>query len=372
VQYFFRLCLVISVTLLPSRAQSDSLSLLFIGDIMGHDTQINAAWDSASGTYDYSRNFQYLVPIFKASDFVIANLEVTLAGKPFKGYPQFSSPDALAAAAKNAGIDIMVTANNHSCDRGKKGILRTLKVLDKIRLGRCGTYPDSSQMATDTPYIFAANGITLAMLNYTYGTNGLPVPAPTVVNLIDSTRIMADVKLAREAEVDKVIVFLHWGFEYEAQPRASQIKLAQQILRAGADLIIGSHPHVVQKTIWQKDADQLVIYSLGNFVSNQRQPGTDGGQMLRVVLRRHGDDVVIANAGYVLTWVHRPKVAGNYQFFILPAANFYTRSDFFKHKGDHLTLMTFVNNSRKLLNKNNLNTPEYIFTNNLWQTVDKD
>ena len=116
------------------------VSLLFIGDIMGHGSQIQSAFNKDSKTYDYASVFSKVTPIIKRTDFAIANLEVTLAGPPFTGYPQFSSPDALAVACKNSGIDVLVTANNHSCDRRKNGLLRTIHVLDSLEIKHTGTF----------------------------------------------------------------------------------------------------------------------------------------------------------------------------------------------------------------------------------------
>ena len=119
---------------------TDSLTLTFIGDIMGHTSQIKSAFNSDSNTYDYRDVFSKMPSVIKSSDFAIANLEVTLAGKPYTGYPSFSSPDELAVACKESGIDVLVTANNHSCDKGKKGILRTIKVLDSLKIKHTGTF----------------------------------------------------------------------------------------------------------------------------------------------------------------------------------------------------------------------------------------
>ena len=143
-----------------------------MGDVMGHDTQIRSAYRSATNTFDYTPVFKYLQPSLGASDFTIANLEVTLGVKPYKGYPQFSSPAALAAGLKNAGVDILVTANNHSCDRRKTGIIRTLDILDSLEIPHTGTFRTEEEKAKQQPLILEQNNMRLALLNYTYGTNG--------------------------------------------------------------------------------------------------------------------------------------------------------------------------------------------------------
>lgn len=125
---------------------STSVTLIFAGDIMQHGPQISAAWSDEDSAYNYHPCFSYVKPIIQTFDIAIANLEVTLAGPPFTGYPQFSAPDALAAAALEAGFDVLATANNHSCDRGNAGLLRTILVLDSLGIARTGTFADSSDL----------------------------------------------------------------------------------------------------------------------------------------------------------------------------------------------------------------------------------
>jgi len=147
-----------------------SLKLLFIGDIMGHDSQIASAYNDSTGLYDYTDVFSLIAPKIAEADIAIANLEVTLAGPPYKGYPQFSSPAALATAAYGAGIDIMVTANNHSVDRGLEGVKNTIIRLDSMNIPHTGTYQSAEARDSLAPLIIEKNGIRLALLNYTYGT----------------------------------------------------------------------------------------------------------------------------------------------------------------------------------------------------------
>ncbi|MGB3468304.1 MAG: CapA family protein, partial [Cyclobacteriaceae bacterium] len=191
------LFLIIAVLFIstPSTAQTDSLSLdasdtipqtsefslIFTGDVMQHDSQINGAYYKVTDTYEYDSNFYYLKDILSSADYTIANLELTLAGKPYKGYPTFSSPDNLAVSLKNAGIDCLVTANNHSCDRRKKGIVRTIDVLDSLDIPHTGTFKSETARDTLYPMLIEKKGFRIALLNYTYGTNGIPVPSPTVV-----------------------------------------------------------------------------------------------------------------------------------------------------------------------------------------------
>lgn len=352
-----------------SQAENE-ISLLFIGDIMGHDTQINSALNSETGNYDYEDVFTYVRPLISDADMAIANLEVTLAGPPYKGYPQFSSPAALATACKNAGIDCLVTANNHSVDRGKKGIEQTIFKLDSIGITHTGTFIDKTSKEKLHPLMLSVKGISIALLNYTYGTNGIPVPAPGVVNITDREEIARDIAAAESKKPDLIVLFMHWGTEYDTIPSAEQTQMAEYFFSKGADLIIGSHPHVLQEMVWYRDGTEnhhrALVYSLGNFVSNQRKPKTDGGSMVRIDLRKEDGEMKITSAAYYLTWVYTPVLNSKLRFFILPCSEFENRTAFFEKEADYRQMIRFVNESRELLNTRNRNFSEYIFDGKRW------
>jgi poly-gamma-glutamate synthesis protein (capsule biosynthesis protein) len=334
------------------------LSLLFTGDIMGHDSQIASAYNSTTKQYDYHPCFQFVKPYIESVDLAIGNLELTLAGPPYKGYPQFSSPDELAVALKDAGFDVLVTANNHSVDRGRKGIERTIQMLDSFKITHTGTFTDETFRLNDYPLIINRNGFRLALLNYTYGTNGIPVPSPTIVNLIDTAAIRKDLTLAKAQLPDAVIVFVHWGSEYQSLPNKSQKELAEFCFNHGASLVIGAHPHVLQPMEWRKEKNQLVVYSLGNFVSGQRKRFTDGGSMVRVELEKisYSPDSIITtvdSAGYILEWVYRTHNTWDYYMLPVPSFEFDT-TGFIKDATSRLALQTFIKDSRKLFDKHNL------------------
>lgn len=302
---------------------AQEVSLVFMGDVMGHSPQINSAKSEDGSGYDYSHCFQYLTPYLREADLTTGNLEVTLGGAPYTGYPTFSSPDPLVFALQDAGVDILVTANNHSCDRRKKGVERTVNVLDENFILRTGTFRDSLDMKKNNPLLIAIKGIRLAILNYTYGTNGIPVSSPNIVNQIHREAITGHLATARALNPDKIIVFIHWGVEYQTKPGKDQSDLAQFLFDQGVDIIIGSHPHVIQPMHWYRYEDQpdkLVVYSLGNFISNQRKPLTDGGAMIRLVLNKNDTITEIKEAEYLLTWVHIPVVAGKKRYYVLPAS----------------------------------------------------
>lgn len=348
----------------------DRLSLLFIGDIMGHDAQIRSAWDPLTGSYDYDDVFSYISDEISEADYTIANLEVTLAGPPYRGYPAFSSPAELAAACRKAGIDCFVTANNHSADRGKKGILRTLQTLDSLAIPHTGTFAAKNERDSLYPLMFNVKGNTIALLNYTYGTNGINVPDPVIVNMLNRDLVAEDLDKAAQMNPDLTILFLHWGTEYDTIPSDMQDEMAQFFFSRGADLIIGSHPHVVQKMIRiKKDPDfkdRVAVYSLGNFVSNQQRPKTDGGAMVRIEIEKNGDSLCIASAGYYLTWVYTPVENGRKKFHVLPCSKFEGNSDFFADPSDYLRMLDYVKNTRTFLELRNINFSEYIFSNNRW------
>lgn len=340
-----------------SAQDTTRLSLFFAGDIMQHDSNIAAAYNPVTKKYDYSACFEYVAPIIRSADLAIGNLELTLAGAPYKGYPQFSAPDALATELKKSGFDVLVTANNHSLDRRRKGLERTLKVLDSLQIIHTGTFNDSSARAQTYPLIIEKNGFKLSLLNYTYGTNGIPVTKPNIVNLIDTIQIKRDLEKARAQLTDAIIVFMHWGAEYQSLPNAEQKRLTKLCFREGAKLVIGAHPHVLQPIEWNKERDQLVVYSLGNFVSGQRPRYRDGGAMVWVDLQKIVKDSVavttIHNSEYELAWVQKSA-----EFVLRPLRYFENDTVFVKDKIARDAMTLFVKDSRTLLTKHNVNVPE--------------
>jgi poly-gamma-glutamate capsule biosynthesis protein CapA/YwtB (metallophosphatase superfamily) len=351
-------------------APSEKLSILFLGDIMGHDEQIWSAENRETHTFNYDDVFMYIKPVISDADIAIANFEVTLGGPPYSGYPQFSSPPALAAACKNAGIDYMVTANNHAADRGKSGIAGTINRLDSLGIPHTGTFLNSSSRDSLYPLMFKRNGMSVALLNYTYGTNGINVPEPVIVNILDKNVITADIKKAKSKNPDITILFLHWGTEYDTVPSKTQTDLAEYFFSLGVDLIIGSHPHVLQKMVWLKSSsggkDGIVVYSMGNFISNQRKPKTDGGAIVRIGFIKNGNELKISDAGYYLTWVYTPIEKYRKKFFILPCSQFENNPDFLSKPEEYLQMKNFINGARSLLYKQNLNIREMIYNGTSW------
>jgi len=349
--YLFLLCFLWS-----SSINSQEVSFLFMGDIMGHGPQIKSAWQENKKQYEYSEVFNPLEDIISSVDFAIGNLEVTLAGKPFKGYPQFSSPDELAVACKNSGMDVLVTANNHSCDRKNKGIVRTLDVLDSLKILHTGTFKDVNKREKNNLLVLSKEGIKVGLLNYTYGTNGLPFSDPVYVNLVDSVLIKKDVINAKNKDLDKLIIFVHWGYEYKDFPNSYQKKYNRFFQDLGVDVVIGSHPHVIQPMVYSKENNHefLTVFSLGNFVSNQRAERKDGGAMFRLSFQKTDNNIQISRKEYIPVWVHKYMEKEKYHFQILPCARPIYNEKYFSNKEDFQKMKTFLDNTRAHLNTNNL------------------
>lgn len=342
---------------------------MFIGDIMGHGGQVRAAFDEKTNTYSYDSTFSRIAPVFALTDLAIANLEVTLAGEPYSGYPQFSSPDALADGLKTAGIDALVTANNHSVDRGKSGIIRTIDVLNNRGIPFAGTYNDKAHRDSTYPLLVEQNGIRVAILNYTYGTNGIPVPSPTIVNLIDTAQIRTDYQKAKAMRVDEVIAFLHWGNEYQQTPSVEQMKLTAFMHNLGLRIVIGSHPHVLQRMEASMDTDstegRVAVFSLGNFVSNQRNRYQNGGAIALIRLEKNEKGTRITHTGHILVWVHLPIRGGKKIYQVLPVSQYEHIPEYFSID-DEALLTEFATDSRKLYGRENYNFPEILYRNGQW------
>ena len=256
-------------------AEGKVVRLLFMGDVMGHMPQVNAARQS-DGSYDFSPVFQYVKPMIERTDLAVANLETTLSVEPpYSGYPRFCSPASLVEAMYSAGVDVVLTANNHALDCGADGVRKTLQVLDGCGLMHTGT---SGESLYSSPLFVDIQGVQIAILNYTFSTNGIALPDGVGVNMVDRERIATDLQECTSADIR--VACLHWGIEYAASPNREQRALASWLRDQGVDIIVGSHPHTVQRV--ECDGESAVIYSLGNFVSNQRMEGTDEGIMVEV------------------------------------------------------------------------------------------
>lgn len=285
------------------------LSILIAGDFMQHGPQIQAALQPDS-TYNYDECFARVSPMIKQADVAIGNFEVTLGGKPYAGYPQFRAPDEYLQAIVDAGFDILLTANNHCLDSGKHGLERTIMMMDSIGVPHIGTYVDEYEREEKYPYILEYNGIRVAILNFTYGTNGLKAEEPNVVNMMDTTVIALDLLTAQEMNPDIIIAIPHWGIEYETLPSKDQRWMANWLINNGVDHVVGGHPHVAQPMELLNDGRNFVAYSLGNVISNQSKPNTYGGYMVRLDFVKNDSLTMLYDCSYMPYWVSRPHDNG--------------------------------------------------------------
>lgn len=269
--------------------------LLFVGDAMQHQGQLDAAKAAGGGTrYDYSDCFTFIAPAITEADYAVCNLEVPLGGgSDYSGYPCFSAPDSYVQALKDAGFDMFLTANNHCLDRRDRGARRTITALDSLGVDHIGTYLNQQDRLEKVPFIKNINGIKFGFLNYTYGTNGIEPADGVEVALIDKKRMADEIKLTREAGAEIVVVTIHWGVEYVLLQNHNQENIADFLVDQGVDLIIGGHPHVIQpmKVVRneKENKDVLVVYSLGNFISNMKTADTRGGALVRARVERDAD-----------------------------------------------------------------------------------
>ncbi len=352
------------------------ITLLFVGDLMQHQAQIDAA-RTANGSYDYAPCFSQVCGQISQADIAIGNLEVTLGGTPYAGYPAFSAPDEYLTAIRDAGFDVLLTANNHCLDRGAQGLERTIRMLDSLHIPHAGTYRNDLERRRHYPLFIEKNGFRIALLNYTYGTNGITVSSPYLVNYIDRELIAQDILAAQSRRPDAIIACIHWGEEYQSLPNQEQQELAEWLLQQGVTHIIGSHPHVIQPMELRADGhnQHIVAYSLGNFISNMSLSGTDGGLMLTLQLEKYPLPAPIppryptqqsyspqvtrhipfpfcqvSACYYDLVWTARPQLTGASNFVLYPIHS--QQTDSLPEKA-RIPLQHFIENSRTLLQQHN-------------------
>ncbi|NDV69844.1 CapA family protein [Dysgonomonas sp. 25] len=332
-------------------AQQNRVSFLFAGDAMQHQSQIDAGKTSAG--YDYTSCFKYVKDSVQAADIAVVNLEVTHAGKPYTGYPSFCAPDEFSVALKDAGFDIFLTCNNHSLDKRKKGLERTIKVLDSLKVKHTGTFINQEKRDTHYPLMMIKNGIRIAILNYTYGTNGLTVQSPNIVNYIDKKQILNDIDMAKILKADIIVANMHWGLEYKLQPNSEQKELADFLIQHGVKLVIGSHPHVVQPIDIRRnesgEIDAVVVYSLSNFISAMKIVNATGGLMVNIDISKEEDKPVkIERCDYSLVWVNKKEKNGKFNFFELLPVEAFDNEEGKAHMGEQnfSTMQTFAKTAR--------------------------
>ncbi len=306
----------------------EEISLLAVGDIMYHSPQVRAAY-LGEGKYDFRPTFRYVKEYIEQADISLANYETVTAGKDiaYSGFPRFNSPKETIFALADTGFDIISTANNHSLDQGKKGILTTLDNMEEYGLKAIGT----NRTNEENILIQDVKGIKIGFLSYTYGLNGLDSlltkeELSYMINLIDEERMEKDIKRTKELGADLTVLFLHWGHEYHNLPSNYQIELGEKIIGWGGNIILGSHPHVIQKSeMIDNQEGNFIIYSMGNFLSNQSletmgNSFTEDGVMVKINIEKNftKDEITIKEVEYIPTWVYKYKSEGRFNYEILP------------------------------------------------------
>ena len=328
------------------------VNLLFAGDIMQHEAQLKAA-RTEEGRYSYSDNWRHIKGTISAADIAIGNLETPIGRSGFSGYPSFCAPDSFLFAAVGAGFNVMLFANNHCLDKGKGTAIYTLDMMDSLGIAHCGVYRNKEDRNRRYPLLIEKKGVRIALLNYTYGTNGREVPAPLIVNLIDKESIAKDIADAKCMNADVIIACMHWGDEYVSLPPQRVKELADWLIEQGVDHIIGNHPHVVQPLEIRKSPmtpdRNVVAYSTGNLVSNMSLRRTDGGMMIAMKLLKILNYTRPRDVRYLLTWIAPKSEDGKRDFTIYPAVT--TEIDGWEHAEQKRQL--FINDSRSLFNKHN-------------------
>jgi poly-gamma-glutamate capsule biosynthesis protein CapA/YwtB (metallophosphatase superfamily) len=347
-----------------------TVAIAFVGDLMCHSVQFNYA-HVEDDSFDFNGVFSEVEEYLSSADFTIGNFETVLAGSEngYSGYPFFNAPDDFLSAIKSAGFDLLITANNHALDQGIKGVERTIEQMDNIGINHTGTF--LSQRDRDSIRIYDVRGISFAVLPYSYSTNGVPIPKGKnyIINLIDNDLIRKDIRQARSEGAEIVIVFFHFGDEYKREPNSYQKDVVSNAINAGADIIIGSHPHVVQPFDYFKTNEAtldsgFIAYSLGNFISNQRWRYSDAGVMLKVEISKNifTDSLYLSNISYVPTWVFKGSTQKGKEYIILPSTKSYTDSVYIiLNKSDREKMQQAFEDTEYIITKydvvRNLNLP---------------
>ena len=292
-----------------------TFTLTAIGDIMCHNTQYNDAYNKDTDTYDFSYVFDDISLYTKTADICVGNLETTFAGEEvgYSSYPTFNTPDELAYDLKDLGVDVLSTAGNHALDKGFDGLSRTIDTLNAADISHLGTYKsEEEQNKTLIKYV---KGIKIAFVNYTYGTNGIAIPSdkPFCVNLIDEDLMKKQIESAKEENPDIIIACMHWGNEYKTTQNSTQEELADFLFQNGVDIILGTHPHVLEpmekRTVTLEDGstkDGFVIYSLGNFIADQNAEYTRDSIILNIDITKHVDGTItIDNYDYIPIYMYK-------------------------------------------------------------------
>ena len=316
-----------NITDVSSSIEPITFTFTALGDTLCHNTQYWDAYNKQTGIYDFSYVYDDIRSYTEASDITISSLETTFAGEDrgYSNYPTFNTPDSLATALKGIGIDIISTAGNHALDYGYSGLCRSIDVLNNAGLSHLGTYKSAEEQ--EQILIKDVKGVKIAFINYTYGTNGIPVPSGKeyCVNLIDKELIKKQISQAKEAKVNMIVACMHWGTEYRTTANSEQKELADFLFKNGVDVIIGNHPHVLEpmekRTVTLDDGtikDCFVVYALGNFTADQREEITRDSAILNLTITKNSDGKIsIDKVNYVPIYMYKNKNISTKKFKIL-------------------------------------------------------
>jgi poly-gamma-glutamate capsule biosynthesis protein CapA/YwtB (metallophosphatase superfamily) len=368
--HFFILCFILFYFNLCSTIQKtekifNKIKFSVVGDIMVHSTQLDKAYKKECKCWDFHNSFSKINPYLKESDFSIANLETTLPGiiSEYTGYPQFGTPDSILDALKGNGFSILTTSNNHCLDKGKKTLVRTIQEIRKRGMLSTGTFESEAERTKNRYLILEKKGIKIAFLSYTYSTNGIAIPKDISVNLINKDKISEDISFAKNSGVDTIIVYFHFGNEYERLPDKFQKDIVNFSFWEGADVVLGGHPHVLQPFELKSSIDKygynkkrLVIYSLGNFISSQSWRYSNGGIIFNFSLVKNNSTISIEEVHYEPVFVYRDITPQKYEFIVLPAREYLQEEninylkpearkqmlEFYKDTVEHLTQNSYV------------------------------
>ena len=339
-------------------AEPITFTLTSLGDTLCHNTQYWDAYNSKTDEYDFSYVYEDIKNYTLSSDITIGSLETTFAGKEkgYSNYPTFNTPDSLATALKDIGVDVVSLAGNHALDYGYTGLCRTIDVFNNIGLSHLGTYKTAEDQ--EKILIKDVKGVKIAFINYTYGTNGIPLPSGKdfCVNLIDKDFIKKQINQAKEQNVDMIVACMHWGTEYRTTANSEQKDLANFLFENGVDVILGNHPHVLEpmekKTITLQDGttkDVFVVYALGNFTADQRDEITRDSAILNLTITKNSDGKIsIDKVNYVPIYMYKNTNVSTHKFKILDIEK--TIKDYEEGKNTSIN-STVYNNLKKQLEK---------------------
>lgn len=338
-----------AITEVPALFCKDTLTVCFMGDVMMHSNQIISAYKS-DGTYDFSSYFRLLEDRIESADIAVANMEFTLSGEPYTGYPCFSAPDCFAEYLADTGLDIFLAANNHIFDKGSAGAGRTLEIYRRLEetkgIRTTGLAENRETRNGNIPLTVRKKGISIAFLNMTYGTNLGQEEAWPKTNYMGERELLADAFKRADADgADLTIALPHWGSEYQLSHSSSQEEYAGWLAENGADLIIGTHPHVVQDISSIENVQ--VAYSLGNAVSNMSAANTQLGLMVIQRIARHGNgDIELLPMETIWIWCSRPGgFSENYT--VIPVGEYIGRRAEWLSEWDYDKMVTTYERVRK-------------------------